>query len=195
MPYLADLGVTALELMPVAEFPGTFGWSYDGVDLFAPFHGYGTPDDFRRFVDRAHGLGLAVLLDVVYNHLGPDGNYLKSFSDDYFSKRHKTEWGEALNFDGENAGAGARVRPRQRRLLGRRVPCRRPACRCDAEHLRRGTRPHPRGDRADDRARRPGAVVCWSSARTRPRVRGCSGLPSEAVSGSTCSGATTSTTP
>ncbi len=104
LPYLADLGVTALELMPVAEFPGTFGWSYDGVDLFAPFHGYGRPDDFRRFVDRAHGLGLAVILDVVYNHLGPDGDYLKSFSDDYFSKRHKTEWGEALNFDGENAG-------------------------------------------------------------------------------------------
>ena len=104
LPYLADLGVTALEVMPVAEFPGTFGWGYDGVDLFAPFHGYGTPDDFRRFVDRAHGLGLAVILDVVYNHLGPDGNYLKSFSDDYFSKRHKTEWGEALNFDGENAG-------------------------------------------------------------------------------------------
>ena len=91
-------------MMPVAEFPGTFGWGYDGVDLFAPFHGYGRPDDFRRFVDRAHGLGLAVILDVVYNHLGPDGDYLKSFSDDYFSKRHKTEWGEALNFDGENAG-------------------------------------------------------------------------------------------
>jgi maltooligosyltrehalose trehalohydrolase len=103
LPYLADLGVTAIEIMPVAEFPGTFGWSYDGVDLFAPYHGYGSPDDFRRFVDRAHGHGLAVLLDVVYNHLGPDGNYLKSFSDDYFSKRHKTEWGEALNFDGENA--------------------------------------------------------------------------------------------
>jgi maltooligosyltrehalose trehalohydrolase len=104
VPYLADLGVTAIEVMPVAEFPGTFGWGYDGVDLFAPYHGYGTPDEFRRFVDRAHGLGLAVLLDVVYNHLGPDGNYLKLFSDDYFSKRHKTEWGEPPNFDGENAG-------------------------------------------------------------------------------------------
>ena len=104
LTYLADLGITALEVMPVAEFPGAFGWSYDGVDLFAPFHGYGTPDDFRRFVDRAHGLGLAVLLDVVYNHLGPDGDYLHTFSDDYFSKRHATEWGEALNFDGENAG-------------------------------------------------------------------------------------------
>ena len=101
---VADLGVTAVELMPVAEFPGKFGWSYDGVNLFAPFHGYGTPDDFRRFVDRAHGLGLAVLLDVVFNHLGPEANPLKAYSDDYFSKRHVTEWGEALNFDGENAG-------------------------------------------------------------------------------------------
>jgi maltooligosyltrehalose trehalohydrolase len=104
LPDLAELGITAIELMPVHEFPGRFGWSYDGVDLFAPFHGYGTPDDFRRFVDRAHGLGLSVLLDVMYNHLGPVGNVLKAFSDDYFSKRHVTEWGEALNFDGENAG-------------------------------------------------------------------------------------------
>jgi maltooligosyltrehalose trehalohydrolase len=102
--YLADLGVTAVELMPVAEFPGGFGWSYDGVDLFAPYHGYGTPDDFRRFVDRAHGHGIAVLLDVVFNHLGPEANVLKAYSDDYFSKRHLTEWGDALNFDGPNAG-------------------------------------------------------------------------------------------
>jgi len=104
LPYLAGLGVTALELMPVSEFPGRFGWSYDGVNLFAPFHGYGTPDDARRFVDRAHALGLSVLLDVVYNHLGPEGNVLKEYSDDYFSKRHVTEWGEALNFDGDAAG-------------------------------------------------------------------------------------------
>ncbi len=104
LPYLASLGVTTLELMPVHEFPGAFGWSYDGVDLFAPFHHYGTPDDFRRFVDEAHALRLGVLLDVVYNHLGPDGNVLKQFSDDYFSTRHVTEWGEALNFDGENSG-------------------------------------------------------------------------------------------
>ena len=75
---LADLGVTALEVMPVAEFPGRFGWGYDGVDLFAPTRLYGTPDDFRRFVDRAHALGLGVILDVVYNHFGPDGNYLRA---------------------------------------------------------------------------------------------------------------------
>src|SRR5688500_375008 len=98
---LAGLGVTALEVMPVAEFPGAFGWGYDGVNLFAPYHGYGTPDDFRAFVDRAHGEGLGVILDVVYNHFGPDGNYLGEFSDAYISTKHRTEWGEALNFDGD----------------------------------------------------------------------------------------------
>jgi maltooligosyltrehalose trehalohydrolase len=98
---LAGLGVTAVEVMPLAEFPGAFGWGYDGVALFAPYHGYGTPDDFRAFVDRAHAEGIGVILDVVYNHFGPDGNYLGEFSDAYVSRKHKTEWGEALNFDGD----------------------------------------------------------------------------------------------
>ncbi|HEX5446844.1 MAG TPA: alpha-amylase family glycosyl hydrolase, partial [Pirellulales bacterium] len=102
---LADLGVTLLEVMPVAEFPGRFGWGYDGVDLFAPTRLYGRPDDFRAFVDRAHQLGLGVLLDVVYNHFGPTDNYLGAFSRDYFSTKHHTDWGEALNFDGDNAAA------------------------------------------------------------------------------------------
>jgi maltooligosyltrehalose trehalohydrolase len=101
---LARLGITAVELMPVAEFPGRFGWGYDGVSLFAPTRLYGKPDDFRRFVDRAHGLGLAVILDVVYNHLGPDGNYLKRFAGDYFTDRYANEWGEPINFDGPHAG-------------------------------------------------------------------------------------------
>src|SRR5205085_4409761 len=96
--------ITVLEVMPVAEFPGRFGWGYDGVDLYAPTRLYGSPDDFRRFVDRAHAEGLGVMLDVVYNHIGPDGNYLKQFSDDYFTDRYQNEWGEALNFDGENSG-------------------------------------------------------------------------------------------
>jgi maltooligosyltrehalose trehalohydrolase len=104
LPALAELGVTALELMPVAEFAGRFGWGYDGVALFAPTHLYGTPDDFRRFVDRAHALGLGVLLDVVYNHLGPDGCYLREFATDYFTDRYDNEWGEAINFDGASAG-------------------------------------------------------------------------------------------
>src|SRR5204862_3470045 len=101
---LAELGITCLELMPVADFSGSFGWGYDGVDLFAPTRLYGSPDDFRAFVDRAHALGLAVILDVVYNHLGPEGNYLKEFSESYFTDRYQNEWGQALNFDGNNSG-------------------------------------------------------------------------------------------
>jgi maltooligosyltrehalose trehalohydrolase len=102
LPHLRDLGVTAVELMPVAAFPGTFNWGYDGVNLYAPYAGYGRPDDFRRFVDEAHRLGLGVMLDVVYNHLGPDGNFLRAFSPHYFSQK-KNDWGEALNFDGAEA--------------------------------------------------------------------------------------------
>ncbi len=99
---LAALGVTLVEMMPIHEFPGAFNWGYDGVDLFAPAHVYGSPDDLRRFVDRAHAAGIGVVLDVVYNHLGPDGNYLAQFSDSYFSKQ-VTDWGTAINFDGEDA--------------------------------------------------------------------------------------------
>lgn len=100
---LADLGITVVEVLPVAEFPGHFGWGYDGVDFFAPTRLYGGPDDFRAFVDRAHSLGLAVILDVVYNHFGPCDNYLGQFSDDFVSRRHHTEWGGAVNFDGQNS--------------------------------------------------------------------------------------------
>jgi maltooligosyltrehalose trehalohydrolase len=103
LPSLAEVGVNCLEVMPVCDFAGRFGWGYDGVDFFAPTRLYGTPDDFRRFVDRAHALGIGVILDVVYNHFGPDGNYLPAFSDDYTSTKHKTDWGGAVNFDGTNA--------------------------------------------------------------------------------------------
>jgi maltooligosyltrehalose trehalohydrolase len=96
---LKEIGVTCVELMPVAEFPGAFGWGYDGVDLFAPTRLYGVPDDFRSFVDRAHHFGMAVILDVVYNHLGPDGNYLREFSPHYLTKKHSNDWGESINFD------------------------------------------------------------------------------------------------
>ena len=101
---LARLGITVIELMPIAEFDGRFGWGYDGVDLFAPFHGYGRPDDLRAFVDRAHSVGIGVILDVVYNHLGPVGNYLRMFSPSYFTDRYENEWGDAINFDGADAG-------------------------------------------------------------------------------------------
>jgi maltooligosyltrehalose trehalohydrolase len=103
LPYLAELGITCIELMPVAEFPGRFNWGYDGVDLFAPFHGYGDPDALRRFVDAAHSRGIGVVLDVVYNHVGADGNYLARFSPDYFTDRYKNEWGAAINFDGTSS--------------------------------------------------------------------------------------------
>jgi maltooligosyltrehalose trehalohydrolase len=101
---LAEVGVTCVELMPVAEFPGRFGWGYDGVGLFAPTRLYGEPDDLRAFVDRAHALGLGVVLDVVYNHLGPDGNYLRDFAPAYFTERYEGEWGDPLNYDGPGSG-------------------------------------------------------------------------------------------
>jgi maltooligosyltrehalose trehalohydrolase len=104
LPALAQLGVTAVELMPVADFPGRRGWGYDGVCPFAPARCYGAPDELRRLVDAAHGLGLSVLLDVVYNHLGPDGNYLREFSPSYFDPRHQTPWGDALNLSGPGCG-------------------------------------------------------------------------------------------
>ena len=107
LPLLRDTGVTLLEVMPVNEFPGRFGWGYDGVDLWAPAHLYGQPHDFRAFVDAAHGHGLGVILDVVYNHFGPDGCYVSQFSDTYFTKKYENEWGEAVNYDGDGS-AGVR---------------------------------------------------------------------------------------
>jgi len=101
---LARVGITLVEVMPLAEFEGQFGWGYDGVDLFAPTRLYGRPDNFRRLVDTAHGCGVAVILDVVYNHLGPVGNYLRAFSPAYFTDRYDNEWGDAINFDGPDSG-------------------------------------------------------------------------------------------
>ena len=103
LQYLADLGITVVELMPVADFPGRWNWGYDGVSLFAPARCYGAPDDLRHLVDTAHRLGLAVILDVVYNHFGPDGAYLTVFSPHYLSTRHRTPWGAAVNLDGERS--------------------------------------------------------------------------------------------
>jgi maltooligosyltrehalose trehalohydrolase len=103
LPELADAGITVIEIMPVADFPGRFGWGYDGVGFFAPVAIYGQPDEFRRLIDDAHSAGLGVILDVVYNHAGPDGNYLRQFSEDYFTNRYANEWGESINYDGENS--------------------------------------------------------------------------------------------
>src|SRR5438093_3607411 len=97
---LKELGITAIELMPIGQFPGTRNWGYDGVYIGAAQNSYGGPLALKRLVDAAHARGLAVLLDVVYNHLGPDGNYLRQFSQQYFTDRHSTPWGDALNLDG-----------------------------------------------------------------------------------------------
>ena len=102
LPQLIELGVTAVEVMPVAQSPGRWNWGYDGVYLFAVRNTYGDPDDFKAFVDACHTNGIAVILDVVYNHLGPEGNYLADFGP-YFSRKHCTPWGEAFNFDGRYA--------------------------------------------------------------------------------------------
>jgi maltooligosyltrehalose trehalohydrolase len=104
LPDIAEAGMTVIEVMPLADFPGQFGWGYDGVCLFAPTRLYGPPDDFRKFVDCAHALGLGVILDVVYNHFGLVGCTVTEFSDDYFSRRHKNEWGSPINFDDERSG-------------------------------------------------------------------------------------------
>jgi maltooligosyltrehalose trehalohydrolase len=105
LQYLADTGINMIELMPVSEFPGKFGWGYDGVGLFSPSRLYGRPDDLKLFINSAHLLGIGVILDVVYNHLGPDGNYLSKYSDHYFSKKYKTDWGAAINYDDKNSNA------------------------------------------------------------------------------------------
>ncbi|HLS56321.1 MAG TPA: malto-oligosyltrehalose trehalohydrolase [Zeimonas sp.] len=100
---LADLGITAIELMPVAEFPGARNWGYDGVLPYAPDASYGRPGDLKRFVESAHALGLMVLLDVVYNHFGPDGNYLHAYAPQFFDTARTTPWGAAIDFDGPSS--------------------------------------------------------------------------------------------
>lgn len=102
LPELVDLGITTIEMMPIAQFPGSRNWGYDGVYPYAPQNSYGGPDALRRLVNSAHSHGLAVALDVVYNHLGPEGNYLNAFGP-YFTDRYRTPWGQALNFDGQGS--------------------------------------------------------------------------------------------
>jgi maltooligosyltrehalose trehalohydrolase len=103
LPELAALGVTALQIMPLAAFPGSRNWGYDGVLAFAPAPCYGTPDELKSLIDAAHSHGLMVLLDVVYNHFGPDGNYLHAYCPEFFNAAHRTPWGAAINFDGESS--------------------------------------------------------------------------------------------
>ena len=104
LPHLSDLGITAIEIMPLADFPGERNWGYDGAALWAPARTYGRPENFRRFVDAAHGHGLAVHLDVVYNHLGPDGAYVVAVAPPLLNRGNRTAWGTGLNLDGEHSG-------------------------------------------------------------------------------------------
>jgi malto-oligosyltrehalose trehalohydrolase len=104
LPHLRDLGITAIEIMPIADFPGRCNWGYDGVLLYAPDSSYGRPEDLKAFVDAAHTSGIMVLLDVVYNHFGPEGNYLRSYAPQFFTAKHKTPWGDGINFDGPDGG-------------------------------------------------------------------------------------------
>lgn len=103
LDYLVELGITAVELMPIAEFPGRRNWGYDGVLLFAPESSYGRPEDLKALVDAAHQRGLMVFLDVVYNHFGPEGNYFPLYAQELLTDRHATPWGAAINFDGKNS--------------------------------------------------------------------------------------------
>eukprot|EP01113_Clastostelium_recurvatum_P012486 TRINITY_DN1649_c0_g1_i3.p1 TRINITY_DN1649_c0_g1~~TRINITY_DN1649_c0_g1_i3.p1 ORF type:complete len:716 (+),score=111.68 TRINITY_DN1649_c0_g1_i3:61-2148(+) len=107
LDYLSDLGVTCIEILPLADWPGRWNWGYDGVALYSPSRAYGTPDELRALIDKAHGLGLTVVLDAVYNHLGPDGNYTGCYTSEYMSSTHNTPWGQALNLDGKHS-AGVR---------------------------------------------------------------------------------------
>jgi maltooligosyltrehalose trehalohydrolase len=103
LQHLKDTGVTLIELMPINTFPGKFGWGYDGVNLFAPYPPYGTPDDLRHLINKAHEMGIGVILDVVYNHFGPDGNYVAQYAKTYFNQKVKTGWGDAINFDADGS--------------------------------------------------------------------------------------------
>lgn len=109
LPELKELGITALELMPLAESAGAWNWGYDGVQFFAPHHTYGSPDELRHLVDTAHQLGMAVIMDVVFNHFGPEGNYFRDFGP-YISERHTTAWGDAPNFDSQDETTATAVR-------------------------------------------------------------------------------------
>ena len=196
LPELARLGITVIEMMPVAEFPGRFGWGYDGVNLYRAVpplrHG---PTTCATFVDQAHALGLAVILDVVYNHLGPDGNYLAEFSPDYFTDKYTNDWGRAINFDGRA----------RRRCANSSSPT--PATgstsststACASTPRRTSTTRRPRHVLADDGcrgARRPraGGAIYHRRPRTSRRTRGsCVHRPRAATASTRC-GTTTFTT-
>ena len=133
LPRLADLGITAVELMPIAEFPGARNWGYDGVLPFAPESSYGTPDELKALIDAAHDYGLMIFLDVVYNHFGPDGNYLAAYAPDMFRDDVTTPWGPAIDFRQQG---GPPLLHRKRAVLAHRVSLRWAALRRRPRHHR-----------------------------------------------------------
>jgi maltooligosyltrehalose trehalohydrolase len=167
LPDLAQLGVTTIELLPIAAFPGRRGWGYDGVAPFAPYPPYGTPHDLRAFVDEAHALGLSVVLDVVYNHFGPDGNYLPAYSPEYFTDRIPTPWGAAPNFD--NLFMRSLVRASAHHWL---VDYRFDGLRLDATHALVDTSPrHILRELADDAAAlSPARLLVAEDERNLPSI-------------------------
>ena len=174
LPELARAGITVVEVLPVADFVGDFGWGYDGVDLFAPTRLYGRPDDFRAFVDRAHAVGVGVILDVVYNHLGPDGNYLGQYAPGLLHRPSPDGLGLGDQLRRRGLRAGPRVLRLERRLLDRRVPPRRAPAGRHAGHPRRFPGARADGDRAPGAgARRPAIGV----PRRRERAAGREARP------------------
>ncbi len=169
LDHLVDLGVDAVELMPVVEFPGRRGWGYDGVDLFAPHHAYGGPDGLKRLVDACHRAGLAVVFDVVYNHLGPSGNYLAEFGP-YFTDKYRTAWGAAVNVDDRGSDEVRRFFVDNALMWLRDYHGRRPAPRRGPRHRRHVGAPPARAARGGRRrARRSPRPAALRRRRERPQ--------------------------
>src|SRR5207249_1671307 len=191
---LVELGVTALELMPVAEFPGSRNWGYDGVHLFAPQSTYGGPHGLRRLVDACHARGLAVFLDVVYNHLGPEGNYLAEYGP-YFTARHSTPWGPGVNYDGPGSEGVRRHVIENGRMWVREFHI--DGFRLDAIHAIHDASPtHILTEFAGRCAPRPRGLAgaCTSSPSRTTTTGGSCCRRARAASASTRSGRTISTT-
>ena len=196
LPHLVDLGVTHLELLPVVEFPGERGWGYDGVALFAPHHAYGGPDGLKRLVDAAHAAGLGVILDVVYNHLGPDGNYLGAFGP-YFTGpvQHAVGRGRQLRRRRQRRGAGLRLRQRLPLAASTTTSTGCGSTPCTPSSTRRRSTSSRRWPGASPRSRPAWGGASSSSPRATSTTPGWSARPRPAATGSTPPGATTSTTP
>ena len=197
LPELAELGITAIELMPLADFPGSATGATTACCPSRRDASYGTPDELKHFVDAAHALGLMVLLDVVYNHFGPEGNYLHAYARSSSTDAHQTPWGAAINFDGARQPHGARLLRPQRAVLGRGVPLRRPAPGRGARD-RDDSQPRTSSRRSRGAARtaRAGSAMCTSCSRTTATRRtGSRATTTAAPRRRPRSGTTTCTTP